>query len=152
MDGHVTYELGDKVYQPLSVEPENVTSLDCSGFIKYVVQRTTFSHQSMPAGSHQQETWCRNRLVVCDYATDAASQDGSVLIAFRDRTRTLIRHVWLVINGWTVECTRRSGRNGPTSFRWDVRREEANDCFWLGELSPPRFDAQWIPAVAAQTP
>jgi len=152
MDGHVTYELGDKVYQPLRVEPEDVTSLDCSGFIKYVVQRTTLSNESMPAGSHHQETWCQERLIRCDYATDASSRDGSVLIAFRDKTPSLIRHVWLVINAWTVECTNRNGRNGPTSFRWDDRRDEADDCFWLGDLSPPRFDAQWIQPWPPRTP
>jgi len=145
MDGHVTYELGDKVWAPLTTEPERVRSLDCSGFVKYIVQRSMLTHQSLPAGSHRQETWCRDRCMACDYATEAGNRDGSVLIAFRDRTPSLIRHVWLVINGRTVECTTRGGRNGPTSFNWTERSAQANACFWLGELFPRRTDDTWIP-------
>jgi hypothetical protein len=113
MDGHVSCELGEKVYRPLNVEPENVDEFDCSGFIKYVVQRTTLSHVSLPAGSYHQETWCEENLIRCDYTVDAPCQDGSVLIAFRDRPPALIRHVWLVINGWSFGRPR--GRRGSSS-------------------------------------
>ena len=62
----------------------------------------------------------------------AAEDDDVVRIGFRDRTAEKIRHVWLLINGFTYESTTKRRRNGPTCFRWDVRSEEASNCFVLG--------------------
>ena len=148
MDGHISYDFGAKIYKTEDYEPEDINELDCSGFVKYVIARTTLTNQVCAAGSYKQETWCRENFPRIDYATEASKKDGWVRIAFRDKSSSnTVRHVWLLINGQTVECTSRDNRNGPTCFSWDVRRNEADDCFLLGPLWPPLFLLSGLPVV-----
>lgn len=136
MDGHVHYVLGAKVWHVKTTEPSKITALDCSGFVKYLVYRTASPKINMPAGSWHQEKWCKKYLRKVDYAKEAPKKDGKVRIAFRDKTPSEIRHVWLVVNGWTIECTTKGGKDGPASLPWSVRRKETKACFLLGQVKP----------------
>lgn len=134
-NGHVRYQIGEglgKVH-PLTNVPASVSGLDCSGFTQYVIYRSTVHNVRIPQGSHRQETWFRtNGYAEVPYDENAWKTDNVVRIGFRDKTPELIRHVWLVINGFTYESTTKRGRNGPTSFRWDARSDQADNCFVLG--------------------
>lgn len=137
-DGHVRYEIGEGLgkIRRLSDAPSTVTGLDCSGFVQYMIYRCTDPHVRIPAGSwHQEQYFRNNHYVEIPYADHAWKNDDVVRIGFRDRTADLIRHVWLVINGFTYESTKRAGRNGPTSFHWSARTEQADNFYIVGPAS-----------------
>lgn len=137
-DGHVRYEIGQGLgkVRRLSNAPSTVTGLDCSGFVQYMIYRSTASNERIPAGSwHQEEYFRRNHFVEVPYADHAWKNDDVVRIGFRDRTPNLIRHVWLVINGFTYESTTRSERDGPTNFHWSARTDQADNFYVVGPAS-----------------
>ena len=134
-DGHVRYVIGKGLgkVRPLSQAPAEVTALDCSGFVQYMIYRSTGETVRLPAGSWRQEEYFRNgHFAEVPYAEHAWKNDDVVRIAFRDREGDRVRHVWLVINGFTYESTTRSGRNGPTNFHWSSRTDQADNCFVVG--------------------
>ena len=141
-DGHVRYEIGQGLgkVRRLSNAPSSVTGLDCSGFVQYMIYRSTDTNVRIPAGSWYQERYFRdNGYVRVPYSDHAWKNDDVVRIGFRDRTDDLIRHVWFVINGFTYESTTRSGRDGPTSFHWSARTDQADDFYVVG----PATDFLW---------
>ncbi len=56
-DGHVRYEIGQGLgkVRRLSSAPSTVTGLDCSGFVQYMIYRSTDTNVRIPAGSWYQE-------------------------------------------------------------------------------------------------
>jgi hypothetical protein len=144
MDGHVAYSLGAKCSHASTVEPADIRTLDCSGLIEYLFYRISVPSTDIPSGSSNQEDWFEARYPRVPY-TDAARCDSTLRIAFRDKRRRVIRHVWFIINGRTIESTTKGSNNGPSSLRWEDRLTEADDCFQLGPLLPMRFDTNWIP-------
>lgn len=134
-DGHVRYQIGPGLgkARPLDCSPQSISGLDCSGYVQYVIRRSTVHNVRIPGGSSNQEDWFRAAgYTEVPYDDHAYKTDDVVRIGFRDRSPDLIRHVWLVINGFTYESTTKRRRNGPTSFRWDVRSDQADNCFVLG--------------------
>jgi hypothetical protein len=144
MDGHVSYRLGAKCGHASRDAPADIPALDCSGLIEYLFYRISNPNTDIPSGSSNQEDWFEERYPRVNYE-DAARHDSHLRIAFRDRRGTVIRHVWFVVNGRTIESTTRGDNNGPTSLPWDARLSEADDCFLLGPLLPMRFDIGWLP-------
>jgi hypothetical protein len=144
MDGHVSYRLGAKCRHASRDEPADVQALDCSGLIEYLFYRISNPNTDIPSGSSNQEDWFEERYPRVSY-DDAARYDSHLRVAFRDRRRNVIRHVWFIVNGRTIESTTRGDNNGPTSLPWDARLSEADDCFLLGPLLPMRFDTSWLP-------
>jgi hypothetical protein len=137
-DGHVRYEIGEGLgkVRRLTSHPSTVTGLDCSGFVQYMIYRSTDPQERVPAGSWYQEQFFRNNhYVEVPYADHAWRNDDVVRIGFRDRTDELIRHVWLVINGFTYESTTRGGRDGPTSFHWSARSDQADSFYIVGRAA-----------------
>ena len=149
MDGHCEYLMDGmkgKVAD-LTSEPENVKKLDCSGFVEYVFYKITNPGVNIPSGSSNQEEWFKKRYTRVPY-TDAGACDSILRVAFRDKSkRQAVRHVWFILNGWTIESTSRGAADGPTSLAWTDRQAEASDCFRLGLLLPPTFDSEWIPGI-----
>jgi len=149
MDGHCTYLMDGmkgKVAD-LTSEPESVQRLDCSGFVEYLFYKITQPGVNIASGSANQEEWFKKRYARVPY-TDAARCDSILRIAFRDATKSQpVRHVWFIVNGATIESTRKAGNHGPTSLSWAERQAEVSDCFQLGLLSPPRFESSWIPGI-----
>ncbi len=134
-DGHVHYEIGKGLgkARPIDCTPSSISGLDCSGYTQYVIRRSTLHNVRIPAGSSNQEDWLRsNGYTEVPYTDNAWKTDNVVRIGFRDRTAEKIRHVWLVINGFTYESTTKRRRNGPTCFRWDMRSSETSNFFVLG--------------------
>ncbi|NDR57741.1 hypothetical protein [Aliiruegeria sabulilitoris] len=128
--------------------------LDCSGYVQYVVYQGSSHNVRMPQGSHKQQEWLDengyrsvegNEFVDMRdvYNFEAAKKDDTVRIAYRATDPALKRsgtgsggagvgHVWLVINGRTHECTTKGQANGPWSFDFDTRRDDADALFVLG--------------------
>jgi hypothetical protein len=146
MDGHITYKLGDKTKHLTA--PEDIQSLDCSGLVEYVFYKITEPHVDIPGGSFNQEDWFKTRYRRVPYEEAAAKRDSVLRIGFRDKTKAQrVRHVWFIVNGQTIESTKKDGHDGPATLLWDRRKAEASDCFELGRLLPARFDVSWIPGA-----
>jgi hypothetical protein len=152
MDGHVIYRLGAKVWNPKTTPPAKVTEIDCSGFTKYLTYLVATPRVNLPAGSWHQEQWCKKMLWKVDYAKEASKSDGKIRIAFRPKTKeNPDRHVWFILNGWTIESTSKGVHNGPSSLHWKARTSEAKSCYVLGQLDPLRSDAFWLKVPKSTT-
>ncbi len=140
----ITYERAEgigKVGDLAGTKPEDIKGgLDCSGYVQYVIFRTTIDRTRIPQGSFYQRRWMeKQRMQEVDYGTEGGMRDDYLRIAFRSAVRsggvrTKIGHVWLVINGRTYECTEKLGNDGPASLDWEIRRGEGDRCFRLGPV------------------
>jgi hypothetical protein len=114
MDGHCEYLMDGmkgKVAD-LTSDPENVKKLDCSGFVEYVFYKIT-NPGKHPLGSSNQ-IWFKNAIRACRTRKRPVRQYPRM---FRDTTKKQpVRHVWFIVNGCTIESTRKAGNHGPTSF------------------------------------
>lgn len=131
MDGHVSYKFGSKPL--LTKEPSEVTSADCSGFVRYLLYRASDMQIKIPAGSWNQEDWCKKTgLPKVEYST-AANNDGWLRIAYLPKKNGHPRHVWLILNGRTIESR---GGVGPDRRAWDtpVLKNNAHACFKLAQM------------------
>ncbi|RVT87276.1 hypothetical protein DXV76_04135 [Rhodobacteraceae bacterium CCMM004] len=142
--------------RPLTNDVGQISALDCSGFVQYVVYQATTANERIPMGSRRQRSHVQDTTAHIDYPTFAPCHDDTVRIGFRDavwvddldgngqqqidratgrvkRKRDPVGHVWLVINGRTYESTPRGGRSqGPKSLLWSARTADANHFFQLG--------------------
>lgn len=135
MDGHVSYKFGAKPL--LNKEIADVTAADCSGFLRYLLYYASDKRIQMPSGSWHQEEWCKTTgLPKVDYAT-TASYDGCLRIAFLPKKNGNPRHVWLILNGETIES--HGPTKGPNRRSWDLPKlkDNANACFQLACLYSP---------------
>jgi hypothetical protein len=121
---NIHYDIGrrtgqGKVANPHLTEPSSLNGrgIDCSGFVQYVIVKTTLQ-LTFPEGSAKQKEWCvNNGYTAIEYAHFAPLLDNQVRIGFRKTitgpilvpktaTTKAIRgkkkqtgHVWLVVNG-----------------------------------------------------
>ena len=81
MDGYVSYGFGIKA--DLNAQPEDIKSIDCSGFVRSLLYKATYGSLEMPyGGSWIQHDWCKKSLFeAVNYAT-ANRCDGWLRIAF----------------------------------------------------------------------
>lgn len=141
----IRYEMSGmvgKVRNLAGTEPSDISQLDCSGFVEYVIYKTSEHNENLPSGSRRQRDEIANSYAEIDYATAAPMIDNTVRIGFRDavwttvnaiRRRSQVGHVWLVINGRTYESTSRINRNkGPKSLLWSERSDDADHFYTLG--------------------
>ena len=147
MDGHVTYHLNKKAH-PLDIGPEKITQLDCSGFVQYVIYKTT--SLVVPSGSwHQNHDWCKPRQTRVDYKSSAGLTDCVLRIAFMEAAPKQGRHyghVWLILNAFTLES---HGGVGPDTRRWDDEKllPHVSDCYELAYVLAPSTNSQWLQTV-----
>lgn len=144
--GHISYLLGAKA--KLSRSPDRIRAIDCSGFVRYVIYKTSASNKKIADGSFQQQKWFeKNGYKKTSYSSVASKIDGIVRIAFKKAIKEKITnsetgkeewrvkergHVWFIINGKTFESR---GRVGPSSLPWKNRESDADfGCFILGPL------------------
>lgn len=163
LDGNISYHIKgmEGKVQPLDKSANKITRLDCSGFVQYVIYKTSIANIRLPAGSDKQRSEINGSYPKVGEYKDAAKKiDGIVRIAFRktisrkipdpknpgefrtdengkfERVKTQIGHVWLIINGKTFES---KGKIGPTSLDWNKRTsDEDYGCFVLGPLVVPK--------------
>ncbi len=133
--------LEGKVHNLGGTDAANIRWLDCSGYTQYVIYRNTTDHLRVPGGSRSLRDWLRrNNYSEVDYATEAPRHDDVMRLGYREAVWDAARehrehagHVWFVINGQTHECTTRGRFDGPASFSWEVRREEVDEFYVLGQ-------------------
>jgi hypothetical protein len=121
----IEYGLGSKATLGTSIG--QIKQIDCSGFVRYAIYAASSGSVRMPDGSWFQEGWCRQQgFASCNYMQSAGLNDGAVRIAFLQGT---IRHVWLILNGQTMESY---GGHGPGRRMWNNSRlTGASPCFLL---------------------
>ncbi|SEC40104.1 hypothetical protein SAMN05444161_1066 [Rhizobiales bacterium GAS191] len=109
----VTYGLGKKVAFN-AVPGVDFTAVDCSGFVREAVRRSTNLGNNFPDGSVVQHDWVANKGFARDNVPSGSLRDNVVRIAFLSPNATTsgIGHVVLIHNGMTLES---HGGVGPDS-------------------------------------
>ena len=103
------YRFGAKV--ALDAAPSSFDECDCSGFVRWLLHGSTSDQLEVPDGSWNQHQWCRtNGFKATDYSAVAGLKDSRLRIAFIEPRRGRAGHVWLIINGGTIESY---GGHGP---------------------------------------
>lgn len=112
----VKYGLGKKI-KAGQVPGVDFTQVDCSGFVRETLRRSTNLGSSFPDGSVVQHDWVRKKGCAHDTIQAGAKGDGAVRIAFMSPTDSPsgIGHVVLIVNGATLES---HGGVGPDSRPW----------------------------------
>ena len=124
MDGHCSYGFGKKA-RPLSTAPADVSRIDCSGFVRYLLYQVTDRRVTIPDGSWNQDAWFRgNNFQQVDYA-DTAKHDGVLRLGYFSGSPG---HIWFVRNGKTLES---HGSKGPNRRKWDtgVLKKNVKRCY-----------------------
>lgn len=113
----VKYGLGAKISPHGAVPGTGFTKVDCSGFVRETVWRTTTPHFNFPDGSVVQHDWIRDKGYERGTRADAFFQDGKIRIVFLrpQDSQSHIGHVALVHNAKTIES---HGGVGPNSRDW----------------------------------
>jgi hypothetical protein len=138
MDGHINYHMGAKAH-PLDAEPADIKALDCSGFTRYLIHKVTDGQVTMVDGSDEQNAWCKHHKLRAEkYMHVAGLSDGLLRTAFmpriyKDGKLAHAGHVWLVLNGKTLES---HGHTGPDSRDWNtpVLTARVKTCYVLAHL------------------
>ncbi len=112
----VTYALGAKVGHATDVPGRDFHSVDCSGFVRQALLRSTHPVVPFPDGSVTQHDWVAARGFPTATVADGKRDDGKVRIAFLSPTPThKIGHVVLLHRGATLES---HSQVGPDSRPW----------------------------------
>jgi hypothetical protein len=142
-DGHVAYCYGAKA--SLTADPATIQQIDCSGFVRYLTYQATNGQIVLPDGSWNQHRWCKSRKLSKVAYSTAAKRDGWLRIAFIESTASHAGHVWLVLNGMTLES---DGSKGPDQRPWNysILRKEVGACYLFARtymllfpIQPPRL-------------
>lgn len=118
------YVFGQKA-PSLKCDSNDITGIDCSGFVRYAIARASSQKTILPDGSQAQWEWFRNQAnnQVADYKTAAKVKD-KLFICFIKETSSP-GHVWLMYNGFTMES---HGGAGVSSRSWDTPVLARNCC------------------------
>lgn len=135
----VRYGLGKKA-RPGGIPGRDFTAIDCSGFVREAIRRSTNLGSRFPDGSVVQHDWVKaNRFERVDRG-QAALADGAVRIAFLSPgdSPSGIGHVVLLHGGRTLES---HGGVGPDTRSWTGASWQAKSSVYLlcraGSLSGP---------------
>jgi cell wall-associated NlpC family hydrolase len=111
--GRVKYKLGVK--PAVSTKLCDVTTADCSGWVRWLMYHA--AGVELPQGSWFQKEWFDTRnFKKSDYKIVAACKDNRLRVAFFDPDKSGVGHIWLILNGKTIECY--SGQ-GVGRRRWN---------------------------------
>jgi hypothetical protein len=92
---------------------------DCSGFVRWILAyAVTMKHALiLPMGSYYQNDWCKSQgFKLSKYSDVAGLNDNRLRIAFIKPDSDHHGHVWLILNGRTMECY---GGVGVGRRKWD---------------------------------
>jgi cell wall-associated NlpC family hydrolase len=122
MDGHVHYAQHPRV--ELSTRPEAVHVIDCSGFVRYVLFRVCDIALAQDGSWHLNE-WCKSYLQSEAEYKCASQMDGIIRVGYFAHPKGKPKHdghIWLILNGWTMESHGGHGRHGgPHRRRWNTK-------------------------------
>lgn len=128
----VKYELGAKPRLG-SLPGAGFTTADCSGFLRWLINAASYGKVKIPpGGSVIQRDWCIKQGFKRTSYDNCALEDSRLRIAFINPGGGKIGHVWLVINGQTIESY---GSHGAGRRPWDtsVLKKNVDYCFVLTE-------------------
>lgn len=119
----VRYGLGAKARSG-ATPGRDFQAIDCSGFVREAIRRSTNLGNAFPDGSVVQHDWVKAHDFTKVNRTAGAAQDGVVRIAFLDpRDSSVgIGHVVLLHNGKTLES---HGGVGPDARAWTAQGWQA---------------------------
>jgi cell wall-associated NlpC family hydrolase len=127
----VKYKMGAKAR--LGDTPmKDFVYIDCSGFVRWLLHIA--SGVRMPDGSYNQRKWCEQQgFAVNPYRKVAGLKDNRLRIAFIDASKGKAGHVWLIVNGKTIESY---GGHGVGRRRWNSLGLylKAKYCFTLTDV------------------
>ena len=113
----VGYGLGKKIANDTDQPGRDFTLVDCSGFVRAALRRSTAPRIAFPDGSVVQHDWVRDHGYARQTVADGGLSDGHVRIAFLSPadSPSRIGHVVLILDGKTLES---HGGVGPDSRAW----------------------------------
>jgi hypothetical protein len=113
----VTYGLGAKISPHGALPGSGFKKVDCSGFVRETIWRSTTPHFNFPDGSVVQHDWIKDKGYERSNRADALLQDGKIRIAFLrpQDAPSRIGHVAFVHNAKTLES---HGGVGPDARDW----------------------------------
>ena len=117
-DPRVTYHLGSKIPSDTAVPGVDFTHVDCSGFVRACIRRSTHPQVLFPDGSVVQHDWVAASRYATSSVADGLLVDGKIRIAFLAPGAApghSVGHVVLIHNGYTVES---HGSTGPDRRQW----------------------------------
>jgi cell wall-associated NlpC family hydrolase len=125
------YRLGAKP-KP-GAHPTQWKYTDCSGYVRWLVAQATNQEVILPLGSVLQYDWFRRRGYLQVPYSDCIRRDNAIRIAFIKPRPGSYGHVWLVLNGSTIESY---AGVGVGSRAWNTPPlDKADSCFIL---TPPK--------------
>ncbi len=158
MDGHVKYALGGKVGD-LSKPPSQVTEIDCSGFVRYVM------YQVFHIRTHAGGSWWQNKhfeeggFEQVDYATEASKTDNCLRLGYypgvrKNGERIKIGHIWFVLNGETIESYSGGVKHGPGRRAWNTPglKSSVKKCYKVATVVPASFNVWYTCFEHASVP
>jgi cell wall-associated NlpC family hydrolase len=128
---YIKYRLGAKA-RMAAVPVEDFRSIDCSGFVRWLVYNSTHGEVLMPDGSWHQQEWVKSQgFKRTDYKY-AGLNDSRVRIAFINTKGKKVGHVWLIVNSQTIESY--SGRGaGRRPWNTPVLLKNVDACYVLSD-------------------
>ncbi len=129
--GVVKYKLGAKPRLG-SMPVTSFKTSDCSGFVRWILYGASHGKVKILPGSWYQQKWCREQGFEKVSYSDAALLDSKLRIAFINTEGGKIGHVWLIINGRSIEAY---GGHGVGRRKWNNKVLLANvdACYVLTE-------------------
>jgi hypothetical protein len=119
----VGYGLGAKIAndtsQPGAPAPPGFVAVDCSGFVRAALRRSTTPKTTIPDGSVVQHDWIRTQGFAPGAVADGDLLDGVLRIAFLSPSDSPehVGHVVLLFDGRTIES---HGGKGPDRRVWNT--------------------------------
>ena len=126
--GRARYRLGAKPKMEAIPGTPGFLVADCSGYVRWLLYN--LGVRDVPDGSWNQERWCiTKKFKPTDYS-NAGLRDDRLRIAFINAAAGKAGHIWLVINGQTIESC---GGVGTTRRPWDtpVLKSKVAACYVL---------------------
>lgn len=124
--GRVRYKLGGKA-PSLTADTSEIKSIDCSGWVRYLLARASNQAIKMPDGSQVQLDWVRaqgwRKLDMYQDVNFARADPSRLFIAFLSPKPGFAwpRHVWcLHSDGTRMRTLESHGSGGVNSRPWDT--------------------------------
>lgn len=138
----VRYDYGSKAWRSI-VQTSDIDLIDCSGLVNFLLRRTA-NELNCGYSSAEQWQWCEDSgFKKTDYRLHAQLLDRRLRIAFMSHPS---RHVWLILNGKTLESHTTGGVNRR---RWNtpILLAGVEACYVLTD--PLTLESRWLSWLAS---
>ncbi len=138
----IPYGFGAKA-KSLSMLPEKMESIDCSGEVRYLIAQGSKQSLIIPDGSVTQREWCEVHLREVNYLDLPMADSSRLFIAFITPFKNgcgRVGHVWLVGKfdaDWSPDTIESYGGHGVGSRDWNNRTlmRMVHKCFELPTIA-----------------